>query len=64
MVEFNALPFPSSKKIKIWSFHVAFVQAGTAKKCTKKRNARAELLFCEVTPLLFDVPVAAALEVS
>ena len=25
-VEFIALPFPSSKQIKIWSFHVAVVQ--------------------------------------
>ena len=26
MVEFIALPFPSSKKLKIWSFHVVVVQ--------------------------------------
>ena len=26
MVEFNALPFPSSKKFKIWSFQVVVVQ--------------------------------------
>ena len=25
-VEFIALPFPSSKKLKIWSFHVVVVQ--------------------------------------
>ena len=25
MIEFIALPFPSSKKIKIWSFHVVVV---------------------------------------
>ena len=26
MVELIALPFPSSKKLKIWSFHVVVVQ--------------------------------------
>ena len=35
--------------------------AGTAKKkCTKKRDARAELLFCSLNLLLFGVPVAVA----
>ena len=29
-----------------------------AKECTKKRDARAELLFCSLNPLFFDVPVA------
>ena len=28
MVEIIALPFPSSKKLKIWSFHVVVVQRG------------------------------------
>ena len=46
MVEFIALPFSSSKKLKIWSFYVVVVQGRAAKKCTKKRHARAELLFC------------------
>ena len=48
IVELIALPFPSSTKLKIWSFHVVVVQgrATIAKKCTKKRDARAELLFC------------------
>ena len=47
MVEFIALPFSSSKKkLKIWSFHVEVVHGWAAKKCTKKRHARAELLFC------------------
>ena len=27
-------------------------------KCTKKRDARAELLFCQINLLLFDVPDA------
>ena len=31
-----------------------------AKKCTKKRDACAKLLFCSLNPLLFDVPVAVA----
>ena len=26
MIEFIGLPFPSSKKVKIWSFHVVVVQ--------------------------------------
>ena len=46
MVEFIALPLSSSKKLKIWSFHVEVVHGWAAKKCTKKRHARAELLFC------------------
>ena len=46
MVEFIALPFSSSKKLKIWSFHVEVVPGLAGKKCTKKRHARAELLFC------------------
>ena len=37
---------------------------GTAKKCTKKRDARAELLFCSLNSLLFDVPVAVTVVVS
>ena len=45
MVEFMALPLPSSKKLKIWSFQVEVVHGWAAKKCTKKRHARAELLF-------------------
>ena len=39
MVEFIALSFPSSKKLKICSFYVVVVQR-------KKRDARAELFFC------------------
>ena len=26
MLEFNALPFPFSSKLKIWTFHVVVVQ--------------------------------------
>ena len=44
IVEIIALPFPSSTKLKIWSFHVVVVEGRAAKKCTKKRDACAELL--------------------
>ena len=39
--------FASSTKREIRHFHV------TAKKCTKKRDARAKLLFCLTNPFLF-----------
>ena len=51
MIEFIALPFPSSKtktkknNNKIWSFHVVVVQ-GRQTNVQKKRDARAELFFC------------------
>ena len=62
IVEFIALPFPFSGKLKIWSLHVPVSSscAETAKKFTKKRNARAELLNCSLNLFLFDVPVAVA----
>ena len=44
-VEFMALPIPSSKQLKISSFHVVVVQ-GRQRNVRKKRDARAELLFC------------------
>ena len=56
MVEFIALPFP-----------VAISRRSSvvkAKKCTKKRDARAELLFCLLNLLFFDVPVAVVVVVS
>ena len=43
--EFVAVCPPSSINHRIGSFHVVVVQ-WTSKKCTKKRDARAELLFC------------------
>ena len=43
MVEFIALPFPSSKTLK---FGHCRSRAGTIKKCTKERDARAKSLFC------------------
>ena len=43
MVEFIALPYPSSnKKLKIWSFHVVVMQ-GRRRNVEKKRDARAKL---------------------
>ena len=44
MIEFIALPFPSSKKKNLIISRRSCV--GKAKKWTKKRDARAELLFC------------------
>ena len=38
--------------------------AGRATKCTKKRDARVDLLFCLLNVLLFDVPVAVAVVIS
>ena len=45
MVQFIALPFPSSKNLKYFVISRRS-RAGTAKKFTKTRDARAELLFC------------------
>ena len=44
MVEFIALPFQSSNKKKLVISRGS--RARTAKECTNKRDARAELLFC------------------
>ena len=44
-------------KLKIWSFQRRSY-ARAANKCTKKHDARAELLFCSLILLPFDVPVA------
>ena len=46
----------SSKKRQIRRFYVVVVQ-WTSKKCTKKRDARAELLFWSLNLLFFDVVV-------
>ena len=48
MAEFIALPFLSSKKLKIWPFHVyicTFHVYICTFACTKKRDTRAALLF-------------------
>ena len=44
--------FPFSTKREISHFHVV-VSSTTAKKCTKKRAARAKLLFCQSKPIGF-----------
>ena len=36
IVEIIALPFPSSTKLKIWSFHVVVVEGRAAKKNVQK----------------------------
>ena len=43
--------FTSSIKLAIRHFHI--VVARTVKKCTKKRDARANLLVCVINLLLF-----------
>ena len=55
MVEFIALPFPCSKKKKKKFVISRRSRCRDGTKCTKKRDARAELLFCQLNPLLFDV---------
>ena len=57
IVEFIALPFPFPSKLKISRLSYA----GTAKTCTEKRDASAELLFCSLNLLVIDDPVAVAL---
>ena len=52
VVEFIASSFSYSSKLKVWSFQVVVVQ-GTAQKRTKKRDARAGLLFCSLILLFF-----------
>ena len=46
----------SSIKRRIGRFHVVVVQC-TSKKCTIQRDERAELLFCSLSQLFFDVVV-------
>ena len=45
--------FTSSTKREIRHFHVSCSRAPTAMKCTKKRVARAKLLFCQSKPIAF-----------
>ena len=52
MVQFIALPFPFPSKLKIWSFNVVVVQ-WRQRNVQKKRDARAELLFCSLNLLFF-----------
>ena len=44
--------FPFSTKREIRDFHVVVVQL-RAKKCTKRRDVRAKLLFCYYKPVAF-----------
>ena len=62
MVESIVLPFPYSSKLKNLVISRRGC-AGTAKKCTKKRDARVHLLLCSLNLLLFDVSVAVAVAV-
>ena len=53
----------SSMKRRIGRLHVVVVQR-TSKKCTKKRDARAEQLFCTSKHLFFDVVVVVVVVVA
>ena len=46
----------SPTKRRIGRFHCVVVQ-WTSKKCTKKRDVRAEQLFCSLKQFFFDVVV-------
>ena len=59
------LRFPSLTKPEIRDALSRCSRAMTAKKCTKKRDARAKLLFCYHTPIAFSaVLVAVAVVVA
>ena len=51
--ESRCFVFTSSIKREIRHFHVVVVQWVTAKKWTKKRDARAEMLLCQAKPIAF-----------
>ena len=53
----------SSIKRQIRRFHVVVVQ-WTSKKCTKKRDARAEVLFWSLNLLFFEVVVVVVVVVA
>ena len=61
VLEFIALPFPSSKKLKIWSFHVVVVQK-------RQRSVQKSVMhvqsccFANLILLLFEAAVAVAVE--
>ena len=46
----------SSIKHQIWRFHVVVAQ-WTAKKCTKKRDARARAVVLIIKPIVFEAVV-------
>ena len=53
----------SIKRRRIGRFHVLAVQ-WTSEKCTKKRDARAEQLFCSEKQFFFDVVVVVVVVVA
>ena len=53
----------SSIKRQIGRFHVVVVQ-WTTKECSKERDARAELLFCPLNLLCFEVVVVVVVVVA
>ena len=55
MVEFIALPFPFSSKLKVWSFHVVVVQE-------QQRNVQKSVM--HVQSCFFEVLLAVAVLVS
>ena len=65
-VEFIALPFSFSSKLKIWSFHVVVVQGQQRNQCTKKRDACADRgVALLIKPIaFFDGLLAVAVVVS
>ena len=63
MVEFIALPLPSSKKLKIWSFHVVVVQ-GRQRSVQKSVMHVQSCCFANLILLLFEAAVAVAVAVE
>ena len=57
MVEFIALPFPFSIKLKIWSFYVVVVQ-GQQRNLQKRVLHVQSCCFAHLTDCFFDVLVA------
>ena len=63
MVEFIALPLPSSKKLKIWLFHVVVVQ-GRQRSVQKSVMHVQSCCFANLILLLFEAAVAVAVAVE
>ena len=66
MAELIALPFPFSRKLNIWSFHVVVVQGQQSSLQKGVMHVQRCFLFCSLELLLFFfyVPVAVAVVVS
>ena len=66
IVEFIALPFSFSSKLKIWSFLVVVVRGQQRSQCTKKRDACADRgVALLIKPIaFFDVLLTVAVIVS